>query len=51
LQIRLFLHTPKWIFISGPDQLAHAKIAEKRPKKGYETIEKDLKSFKKNPNF
>jgi hypothetical protein len=33
LQIRLFLCTSKWIFISGPSQLAHAKIIEKRPKK------------------
>jgi hypothetical protein len=24
LQIRLFLCTPKWLFISGPNQLAHA---------------------------
>jgi hypothetical protein len=28
----LFLCTPKWIFISGPSQLAHAKIIEKEPK-------------------
>jgi hypothetical protein len=30
LQIRLFLCTPKWIFIFGSSQLAHAKIIEKR---------------------
>jgi hypothetical protein len=33
LHICLFLKTPKWIFISGPDQLAHADIIGKRPKK------------------
>jgi hypothetical protein len=32
LQIRMFLCTPKCIFISGPSDLAHAKIIEKRPK-------------------
>jgi hypothetical protein len=29
----LFLNTQKWIFISGPSQLAHTKIIEKRSKK------------------
>jgi hypothetical protein len=27
------LDTPKWLFISGPDQLAHAKKKKKAPKK------------------
>ena len=35
-QIRLFLCTPKRILISGPDQVAHAKIIGKRPKKDME---------------
>jgi hypothetical protein len=32
LQNTLFLEIPKWVFISGPDQLTHEKIIEKRPK-------------------
>jgi hypothetical protein len=30
LQHTVFLDTPKWLFISGPDQLAHAKKREKQ---------------------
>jgi hypothetical protein len=30
----LFLNTPKWIFISGPTQLAHAKEGKATPNQG-----------------
>jgi hypothetical protein len=44
----LFLFTPKWIFIFGPDHLAHAKSIEERSKKGYETTEKEPKNLTKS---
>jgi hypothetical protein len=39
LQIHLFLCTSKWIFISGPSQLAHAKIIENDRKRAKNLIQ------------
>jgi hypothetical protein len=40
----VFRHS-KWLFISGPNQLAHVKIIEKRPKKSQNFLFKSLRVF------
>jgi hypothetical protein len=51
----LFLGTPKWIFISGPIQLAHAKIIDKRaknhPKSQATPLRNNQISLLLHPNF